>query len=51
MSWRDPKFKYTPVSKQGVGYLARKFARIRAEAKEREQAAPVKVLPIKRAAK
>lgn len=35
---------YTPVRKQGDGYLQRKFARIRAELREKEQS---KVVPLK----
>lgn len=44
-------FSYTRVQDQGDGYLKRRFDKIRKEQKEREQAAPLKVLPMKRAAK
>ena len=38
MSWLNKDFRYIPVAKQGDGYLKRKFDRIRAEQKAKEEA-------------
>lgn len=46
MSIHDPKWKYVPLKKMAPGYLARKFARIRAEQAEQKAATEAKVQPI-----
>ncbi len=43
----DPTFRYTPVAKQGEGYLKKKFDRIRAEMARNEKLKPA--IPIRRA--
>lgn len=53
MNIRDPRWRYVPVKYMGPGYLARKFAKIRAEQAAKAAANPqnVRAMPIRKAAK
>lgn len=49
--WKDKGWRYTPVSQQGEGYLARRFRQIRAEEKRREEERNAKVTKLRGALK